>query len=179
MSLRMPSPLQAPNQLAAEYTGGPSWGCSKATLFGQPVQLPGCDSIGVCLIPVCCLTNCSEPHSTVVRVGPEHQLFCMALDVLLLTALGDKSYLEPADNKELQALGITAQRSCTLFCAMSTFHNFASLQGYCLCPGGRGELTVGLRIPLSTAVSSVRSQGQKVLCKLLSPLLPIPDLKHP
>lgn len=57
----------------------------------------------------------------------------MALDVLLLTALGDKSYLEPADNKELQALGITAQRSCTLFCAMSTFHNFASLQGYCLC----------------------------------------------
>lgn len=47
-----------------------------------------------------------------------------------------------------------AQRSSTLLCAMSTFHNFASFQGYCLCPGGRGEHTVRLGIPLSCPCSS-------------------------
>jgi len=56
--------LQAPNQLAVECTGGPSPGRFKATLFWQPVRLLGCDSFGVCLIPVCCLTNCSYQPRT-------------------------------------------------------------------------------------------------------------------
>lgn len=62
-------PLQTTNQPATEYTGGPSWGCSKATLFWQSVWLPGCDSIGVCLIPVCCLTNGSDQPRTVQDCG--------------------------------------------------------------------------------------------------------------
>lgn len=68
--------------------------------------------------------------------------------------------------------------------AMSKFDSFAYFQGYFLCPRGWGEPTVGLAIPpqpslpqhTSSTVSSAgkcRSQGQKILRSLLSPLLPV------
>lgn len=46
---------------------------------------------------------------------------------------------------------------------MSTFHNFASFQSYCLCPGGRGECTVGLGIPLRCPGSSTPRWLQSVV----------------
>lgn len=63
--------------------------------------------------------------------------------------------MEPADNEELQTLGITGTKDLyTALCYEYTFHKFSSFQGYDVCPGGRGEHTVQLGIPLSCRCSS-------------------------